>query len=616
MDPFRSPPADSLAAARLHVQALTECGLPREALLRALLENYGPSDASNGMIPMIKPPGSPIDVAPSRDTNAMTLDTASFAQDNQQQQQQQQQPQQTHPQQLQQPPQMHRPQHQHAPVAAYNARLSVSTTSSRSSGRASVLSTSTSLSSVSTQSAPDMAPFPPPPPPTQQRHRQQQLQQAAQSQQQQIQQPQSSASSTKSSNRGTSKPQGAYWCTFCDVAFQRKFDWKRHEDEFHERYKRYPCPDCNRIFWGANTFNQHHKNAHGCTTCPHADRVVQYTQRKQAWACGFCGGFLASRDRYFDHVARHYEDGCNKLHWNHSLVIYGLLHQPYITNAWKELYPSLYGHLPRDQQPVLEWDVELTGHAQGFLEGESPGKLQDLLEFFNESTDDPRFLANLALSSANVRPRAAAPAPISELPAAPVSRRVSEPPKQAAIKSAAATAASSKHMSAPQPASGLATQYGTQSLLKQRSMASLSSTFPSARMMHAQPEPQLQQQQHQEHHRQQQPPQQHPHMSLDQQKQHQLHNNPFMSAFPQTIMETPEPDHSFFVANQMQAHHAQLSQHHQHHQHPVHHPQLTVPTIAENLFEDWSSLSTTVVDEATFSIESWDTNMDLSSPPP
>lgn len=40
MDPFRNPPADTLAAARLHVQALTECGLPREALLRALLEDY------------------------------------------------------------------------------------------------------------------------------------------------------------------------------------------------------------------------------------------------------------------------------------------------------------------------------------------------------------------------------------------------------------------------------------------------------------------------------------------------------------------------------------------------------------------------------------------------
>lgn len=139
----------------------------------------------------------------------------------------------------------------------HNTRLSISTTSSNSSGRASILSTATTMSSVSSQAggahheiAPPL-PTPPAPP--------------------------------VKSNRGTSKPQGAYWCTFCDVAFQRKFDWKRHEDEFHERYKRYPCPNCNRIFWGANTFNQHHKNAHGCTTCPHADRVVQYTQRKTAW---------------------------------------------------------------------------------------------------------------------------------------------------------------------------------------------------------------------------------------------------------------------------------------------------------------------------------------------
>ncbi|AEO65566.1 uncharacterized protein THITE_2112667 [Thermothielavioides terrestris NRRL 8126] len=191
MDPSRNPPADSLAAARVHVRALTECGLSRETLLRALLESYD-------------------------DGNAAELSTT---------------------------------------------RLSVSTTSSMSSSeRASVISTATSMSSVSSRggtravnqdTAPPL-PVPPAPP-------------------------------VKGNNRGSSKPQGAYWCTFCDVAFQRKFDWKRHEDEFHERYKRYPCPNCNRIFWGANTFNQHHKNAHGCTTCPHADRVVRYTHRKTAW---------------------------------------------------------------------------------------------------------------------------------------------------------------------------------------------------------------------------------------------------------------------------------------------------------------------------------------------
>jgi hypothetical protein len=280
--------------------------------------------------------------------------------------------------------------------SAYNTRLSISTTSSRSSGRDSIMSTATTMSSLSAQS--DMSSLPIPP--------------------------------TKTDNRGTSKPQGPYWCTFCDVAFQRMFDWKRHEDEFHERYKSYPCPNCNRVFQGANTFNQHHKNAHGCTSCPHADYFVVFTMRKVVWACGFCGGVCVSRDRYFDHVARHYENGCNKTHWNHSLVIYGLLHQPGgINAARKEFMAAKFGHLPRDQQPKLEWDIKLTGHAQGFMEGKSPGKLQDLLEFFDPDRDDARFLVNLALDSAIQHQRPVAP--VSEPPAMPVSRRVSEPPKSA-----------------------------------------------------------------------------------------------------------------------------------------------------------------------------------------
>ncbi|KAL2160995.1 hypothetical protein VTH06DRAFT_8708 [Thermothelomyces fergusii] len=382
MDPFRGPPADSLAAARLHVQALTECGLSREVLLQALLEDFGDGNPTASM------EGSLPKQAASQGQLAV--------------------------------------QERAAHQAGFNNRFSVSTASSKSSGRASVLSTATSMSSVSSQAGFGMGiqefavlPSPSPAPPV------------------------------KSNNRGSSKSQGAYWCTFCDVAFQRKFDWKRHEDEFHERYKRYPCPNCNRIFWGANTFNQHHKNAHGCTTCPHADRVVKYTKKKTAWACGYCGGFLASRDRYFDHVARHYEDGCNKSHWNHSLVIYGLLHQPSIIQAWKELDSELYGHLPRNQQPMFEWDPKTTGHAQGFLEGESPGKLQDLLEFFREGRDDPKFLAHLAHDLATIRLRSEVQATFLSVPSAisTTARPDSEPPRhKAPVKSLSRT----KHMSVPQ----------------------------------------------------------------------------------------------------------------------------------------------------------------------
>lgn len=493
----------------------------------------------------------------------------------------------------------------------YNARLSVSTTSSRSSGRASILSTATSLSSVSSQGPQDMGLIPPQPtaapPPAP-----------------------APAPIAKTSNRGTAKSQGAFWCTFCDVAFQRKFDWKRHEDEFHERYKRYPCPNCNRIFWGANTFNQHHKNAHGCTTCPHADSVVKYTQRKTAWACGFCAAFLTSRDRYFDHVARHYEDGCNKSHWNHSQVIYGLLHQPSINHAWKELHGGLYDHLPRGQQPMFEWDPRATGHAQGFLEGESPGKLQDLLEFFNDTRDDARFLARLAHDQATIRYRHELPAAPQPPPPPPpnMSRPMSEPPRprsKPSISSMSSVAAAGKHMSTPQQLlnkqnpfnssnnAAMTQPYGAEHyqqhqhrvVKKQRSTSSsisgsingltspISDNSGNGMMFH-----------------------------------HSSHTTAALMAhaasnggFPQTIIEAPETcNNPFFDYQQHQQNQQQQQQHQQHHMNQQQQQHLGIPGLGQHgLFEDWSSITTTVVDEAApFSVaEGWDATVaTVGMPPP
>ncbi|KAL1873420.1 hypothetical protein VTK73DRAFT_1011 [Phialemonium thermophilum] len=256
-------------------------------------------------------------------------------------------------------------------------RLSVSTTSSKSSGRSrsrsSVLSTATSISSVSSL-------------PAHERH----LSQST------------SQSSAVSVPIGKPATAPRYWCTSCETTFARKYDWKRHEEEFHERYRRYPCPGCNRVFWGANTFNQHHKTAHNCTTCPHAYDVVIYTKRKCAWGCGICAAFLPSRDRFFDHVSKHFESGMTKPeHWTHSRVIYGLLHQPHVYQAWKELVSLLWG----ENQPSFSWNPETTGRAPGFLENGSPGKLQDFLEFFNEKTFDVRQLVQLAHDQADIVPR-------------------------------------------------------------------------------------------------------------------------------------------------------------------------------------------------------------------
>lgn len=229
----------------------------------------------------------------------------------------------------------------------------------------------------------------------------------------------------------------------CDTEFKRKFDWKRHEDEFHERYKKYPCPDCNRVFWGANTFNQHHKTRHNCKTCPHADKVIQYTRKKRAWACGFCAAFLPSMDRYIDHIGLHYESGRTKAHWYHSNVIYGLLHQPGVNAAWKNIIGARFSHIPKDQQPRYGWDQKTTGRKQGFLENETSGNLQDLLEFFNPTKDDAVKVARLAIDMAELLPASQASGR-SSLHVPDKSPSQLKPPAPKRGKSSSSTSSSSK----------------------------------------------------------------------------------------------------------------------------------------------------------------------------
>lgn len=197
-------------------------------------------------------------------------------------------------------------------------------------------------------------------------------------------------------------PEKIYTCTSCEVGFKRKFDWKRHEEEFHERFKKYPCPDCNRVFWGSNSFNQHHKQAHGCKTCPHADAIVKYTKKRTAWGCGFCAAFLPSRERYFDHVAQHFDkEKKTKADWLHSNVIYALLHQKVIHDIWKAQKAQREREQP-SRTEKLSWDPTKTGRAQGFMEGECPGQLQDHLEFFSGSKEDATAICKMAYDQADI----------------------------------------------------------------------------------------------------------------------------------------------------------------------------------------------------------------------
>lgn len=263
------------------------------------------------------------------------------------------------------------------PSAPFNhrPRISVSSTSSGSSGHASIWSTNSAQSSASWQSTQSysrsQAPLPTPPslgPPV-----------------------------------GTTGKTNIYWCTSCETSFKRKYDWKRHEDEFHERWRKYPCPEpgCNRSFWGSNSFNQHHKQCHGCKTCPHAEKVVKFLRKRKYWACGFCSALHPARERHVEHVARHFESGMTKGDWMHSRVVYGLLHQPLIHEAWDALVVSKQSEY-NGRRPQFSWHPSKTGRAQGFLENENPGQLQDLLEFFSGDEGEAQWIVSVAYELADI----------------------------------------------------------------------------------------------------------------------------------------------------------------------------------------------------------------------
>ncbi|KAI1778837.1 hypothetical protein F4818DRAFT_230578 [Hypoxylon cercidicola] len=219
-----------------------------------------------------------------------------------------------------------------------------------------------------------------------------------------------SSASARSSISSTTAPatDAKFWCTSCDKTFKRKFDWKRHEEEFHERSRKYPCPNCTQAFWGSNTFNQHHKSAHGCKTCPHADTVVKHLPKRKAWGCGFCAAMHGKFEKHIDHVAAHFETGSTKVDWMHSNVIYGLLHQHLIHEAWKALIAAKQSTF-NGHQPMFSWSPESTGRAQGFVENENPGQLQDLLEFFDGTKESAENIVEMAYTCVHVifRPRSA-----------------------------------------------------------------------------------------------------------------------------------------------------------------------------------------------------------------
>ena len=81
-------------------------------------------------------------------------------------------------------------------------------------------------------------------------------------------------------------------------------------------------------------------------------------QGKKFWACGFCGNlFLSFRDR-LQHIGReHYDQGQKFEEWDANKVIHGLLLQPRVYAAWKDLVdPHSFHNVSELTWETSEWE--------------------------------------------------------------------------------------------------------------------------------------------------------------------------------------------------------------------------------------------------------------------
>ncbi|KAK4195303.1 hypothetical protein QBC40DRAFT_289321 [Triangularia verruculosa] len=195
------------------------------------------------------------------------------------------------------------------------------------------------------------------------------------------------------------KEEGPYFCTFCSDSFATKEEWRLHEADFHDKREIYSCKSCSAVFRRAISLMDHESDEHGIESTGEVPLAARHSPLRAAWGCGFCATLFRSRTDYLDHVGDHYDEGLEREHWQHSLVIKALLQQPKIEEAWKALVAE--EEAAEGATLRFMWDPSNSGRLSDVEESSS---LQDVLEFFgNKATLSAEEIAVMAYDLAQKR---------------------------------------------------------------------------------------------------------------------------------------------------------------------------------------------------------------------
>ncbi|CEJ83129.1 hypothetical protein VHEMI03153 [[Torrubiella] hemipterigena] len=176
-----------------------------------------------------------------------------------------------------------------------------------------------------------------------------------------------------------------YQCPMCyldssPVGFGRKSDFKKHLHNFHGADVVWICwtKGCNLTFSTERAYSTHAKEAHRMKALPNSAARTDLCPQL-VFSCGFtaCKDRVfeascadessATRDKHFEHIAKHFEDGYDISTWEYKVQIQNLLRQQQVKSTWKTCI------FPKEKRQALVWKPRSSGDLKRILESRHLG---------------------------------------------------------------------------------------------------------------------------------------------------------------------------------------------------------------------------------------------------
>lgn len=175
-------------------------------------------------------------------------------------------------------------------------------------------------------------------------------------------------------------PSKKYQCPTCyldcnPVGFGRKSDFKKHLYNFHGADVSWICrtKGCHLSFATERAYSLHAKEIHRMEALPNSAARTELCPQL-AFACGFANckerifeaqsaqDSATSRDKYFEHIAKHFEDHYNVADWEYKVQMHNLMRQHRVKPVWKTCI------WPKEKRTALVWRPRSSGDLRRMLE--------------------------------------------------------------------------------------------------------------------------------------------------------------------------------------------------------------------------------------------------------